>query len=129
MAHAVRVVSPRRGEVLVTVTWRDPLTTDVGGLALEPMRMLAATVGRTETGPAWTIDLRRVPHWLVVGATQSGKSNLLAARVARLASMSSVCRSMAVFLLVASFRALRSSLMSCMDRRRYPPGRCGTYVA
>ncbi|MDH6137458.1 DNA segregation ATPase FtsK/SpoIIIE-like protein [Kitasatospora sp. MAA4] len=29
----------------------------------------------------WAIDLRTVPHWLVVGATRSGKSTLIAALV------------------------------------------------
>ncbi|MFC9220861.1 FtsK/SpoIIIE domain-containing protein [Streptomyces hygroscopicus] len=44
------------------------------GPKCQPMRVLAARVGRTEMGAGWTLDLRQVPHRLVVGATQSGKS-------------------------------------------------------
>ncbi|WP_245873944.1 FtsK/SpoIIIE domain-containing protein [Streptomyces phaeoluteigriseus] len=38
-----------------------------------------------ETGASWVVDLRRVPHWLIVGATRSGKSTLINALVAGLA--------------------------------------------
>ncbi|CDR09463.1 FtsK/SpoIIIE domain-containing protein [Streptomyces iranensis] len=83
--HSVRVVSFRRGEVTITATWRDPLT-DAGTEPKRfPGRILAAQVGRTELGMGWTLDMRQVPHWLVVGATQSGKSTLLASLVAELA--------------------------------------------
>ncbi len=34
----------------------------------------------------WTVDLRKVPHWLVTGATQSGKSTLLASWLTELGS-------------------------------------------
>ncbi|CAM5653965.1 Cell division protein FtsK OS=Streptomyces tendae OX=1932 GN=GUR47_14170 PE=4 SV=1 [Streptomyces tendae] len=43
------------------------------------------TVGALETGAAWVVDLRRVPHWLIVRATRSGKSTLINALVAGLA--------------------------------------------
>ncbi|WP_431776529.1 FtsK/SpoIIIE domain-containing protein [Streptomyces cucumeris] len=88
--HAVRVVSDRRGEVRITATWRDPLQEAEDGEVPMPdapgtPRVLTAHVGRTETGGVWSVDLHRVPHWLIVGATQSGKSTLLASLVRELA--------------------------------------------
>ena len=114
--HAVRVTSPRRGQVHLTVTVLDPLaqvivrsTTDRGqdqdagsgsvgrrmlGLvrpatrtALTARLSLALVVGIREDGRAWVIDLRRVPHWLITGATRSGKSTLIHALVVRLAAL------------------------------------------
>ncbi|SFD21213.1 FtsK/SpoIIIE domain-containing protein [Streptomyces aidingensis] len=83
-AHAVRIVSPERGSVVITATARDPLgeLRPSGGVEEE---LLRAEVGALETGRAWVIDFRAVPHWLIVGATRSGKSTLLARLVARLA--------------------------------------------
>lgn len=84
--YAVRVRSPRRGEVLITALARDPLTVDA--LASDrkpPGPLLSARVGRVEDGRPWVVDLRRVPHWLVIGATRSGKSNWLAAFLCALA--------------------------------------------
>ncbi|MGW1615401.1 FtsK/SpoIIIE domain-containing protein [Streptomyces sp. NPDC002285] len=83
--HGVRVTSPRRGEVMMQVTARDPLKGDVRSVRGPAHGLLAAEVGRIEDGGPWLIDLRRVPHWLVTGATQSGKSSLLAALVTALA--------------------------------------------
>jgi S-DNA-T family DNA segregation ATPase FtsK/SpoIIIE len=83
--YAVRVVSPRRGWVTITATARDPLADDATAPAAKTARLLSAVVGRTEDGGVWTVDLRSVPHWLVVGATQSGKSTLLASWVSELA--------------------------------------------
>ncbi|MFD4600745.1 FtsK/SpoIIIE domain-containing protein [Streptomyces sp. NPDC058464] len=83
--HGVRVRSPRRGQVLITVTAADPLT---GRAPVpKPLRpeLLTALVGRTEEGEPWVISLRKIPHWLITGATQSGKSSLLAALVKELA--------------------------------------------
>ncbi|WP_405948335.1 FtsK/SpoIIIE domain-containing protein [Streptomyces prunicolor] len=82
--HSVRVISPERGEVLIVATARDPLAGDPVRRMYPARRFMAAVVGRTGDGSAWTIDLRKVPHWLVVGATQSGKSTLLAAFVTHL---------------------------------------------
>ncbi|MFJ9855555.1 FtsK/SpoIIIE domain-containing protein [Streptomyces sp. NPDC101150] len=86
--HRVRISSPRRGELVVTVTARDSLSRDDAKTDHQPERLLAARVGRIEDGGAWVLDLRQIPHWLLVGATQSGKSTLLAAWVVRLAPQS-----------------------------------------
>lgn len=84
--YAVRVTSPRRGEVLVTVLAGNPLAVDAVASGNRPARaLLSAQVGRFEDGGPWLVDLRRVPHWLVIGATRSGKSNWLAALVRELA--------------------------------------------
>ncbi|MEU8972622.1 FtsK/SpoIIIE domain-containing protein [Streptomyces monashensis] len=83
--HGVRVTSTRRGQVVIHVTARDPLTGDVPSAGSPAPSLLSADVGRIEDGEPWVIDLRRVPHWLVTGATQSGKSSLLAALVLGLA--------------------------------------------
>lgn len=79
--YGVRVTSPRRGHVLVRVTALDPLTGDRPAGHGAAAALLSADVGRVEDGERWLIDLRRVPHWLVTGATQSGKSSLLAALI------------------------------------------------
>ncbi|MFK4068095.1 FtsK/SpoIIIE domain-containing protein [Streptomyces sp. NPDC029674] len=79
--HAVRVRSPRRGQILITATANDPLTGKGSAKRPETLALLSADVGHTEDGPSWVIDLRKVPHWLITGATQSGKSSLLAALV------------------------------------------------
>lgn len=83
-AHAVRVVSPARGEVLITVSATDPLADPVGA-AEESGALLSARIGALETGRPWLMDFRQMPHWLVVGATRSGKSTLLARLVTQLA--------------------------------------------
>ncbi|MFI1385438.1 FtsK/SpoIIIE domain-containing protein [Embleya sp. NPDC020886] len=84
--HAVRVASPERGRVRLTALSTDPLadlSALVGPGPAEPL--MCARVGRREDGQPWVIDFRAVPHWLIVGATRSGKSTLLAALVTRLA--------------------------------------------
>lgn len=83
--HAARVLSPRRGHLLITATARDPLAGGVLGGVPGSARLLAADVGRIEDGGPWTLDFRRVPHQLITGATQSGKSNLTACLVRELA--------------------------------------------
>ncbi len=84
--HGVRVRSSRRGQVVITATANDPLTGK--GPVKQPaaLPLLSADVGQTEDGPPWVIEFRKVPHWLVTGATQSGKSSLLAALVRSLSS-------------------------------------------
>ncbi|MFI1966936.1 FtsK/SpoIIIE domain-containing protein [Streptomyces pathocidini] len=81
--HAVRVISPERGIVLLVATGGDPL--ERPGLVQAPAELLSALIGVLESGSAWVMNLRQVPHWLIVGATQSGKSTLLARLVAELA--------------------------------------------
>ncbi|MCX5050985.1 FtsK/SpoIIIE domain-containing protein [Streptomyces sp. NBC_00474] len=83
--HNVRVTSPRRGQVIVQVTAMDPLKGEVPEARSPAHELLAADVGRVEDGDPWLIDLRRIPHWLITGATQSGKSSLLASLVLALA--------------------------------------------
>ncbi|MFD7815989.1 FtsK/SpoIIIE domain-containing protein [Streptomyces sp. NPDC059785] len=81
--HAVRVTSPERGLVLLTATASDPL--ERPGLATAPASLLSALIGALESGGAWVMDLRLVPHWLIAGATRSGKSTLLARLITQLA--------------------------------------------
>ncbi|MFC8126446.1 FtsK/SpoIIIE domain-containing protein [Streptomyces sp. NPDC057302] len=81
--HAVRVTSPERGLVLLTATASDPLARP--GLATAPAALLSALIGALESGGAWVMDLRTVPHWLIAGATRSGKSTLLARLITQLA--------------------------------------------
>ncbi|MCH0558293.1 FtsK/SpoIIIE domain-containing protein [Streptomyces sp. MUM 16J] len=81
--HAVRVTSPERGLVLLTATATDPL--ERPGLATAPVELLSVLVGVLESGGAWVMNLRLVPHWLIAGATRSGKSTLLARLITQLA--------------------------------------------
>ncbi|MER7768229.1 FtsK/SpoIIIE domain-containing protein [Kitasatospora sp. NPDC096140] len=82
--HAVRLVSDERGFVTLSALAWDPLITPVVPYRLKA-RLLRSVVGLLEDGRAWTIDLRRAPHWLIVGATRSGKSTLVAALMKELA--------------------------------------------
>ena len=78
--HSVRVVSDVRGFVCLTALAWDPLICPQVPHGLR-RRLLRAVVGMREDGRAWLIDLRQAPHWLIVGATRSGKSTLIAALV------------------------------------------------
>jgi S-DNA-T family DNA segregation ATPase FtsK/SpoIIIE len=82
--HAVRVTSPERGLVLLTAMASDPLQRP--GLATAPAELLSALIGALESGGAWVMNLRLVPHWLITGATRSGKSTLLARLITQLAT-------------------------------------------
>ncbi|MFE4973084.1 FtsK/SpoIIIE domain-containing protein [Kitasatospora sp. NPDC056651] len=82
--HAVRLVADERGFVTLSALAWDPLIAPVVPYRLK-QRLLRAMVGLLEDGRAWTIDLRRAPHWLIVGATRSGKSTLIASLVKELA--------------------------------------------
>jgi len=82
--HAVRVTSPERGLVLLTAMASDPLQRP--GLATAPPELLSALIGALESGGAWVMNLRLVPHWLITGATRSGKSTLLARLITQLAT-------------------------------------------
>jgi S-DNA-T family DNA segregation ATPase FtsK/SpoIIIE len=82
-AHAVRVTHWGPGRVRLTVNRRDPLATI--GVPSQDGELLRVRIGRLDTGRPWVIDLRIVPHWLIAGATQSGKSTLLNAVIVGLA--------------------------------------------
>ncbi|MEV5175061.1 FtsK/SpoIIIE domain-containing protein [Streptomyces flaveolus] len=83
--HAVRVTSWKPGVVRIVASAADPLAAPRVPKQRGPGHLLRVTVGVLETGAAWVLDLRRVPHWLIVGATRSGKSTLINALVAGLA--------------------------------------------
>ncbi|WP_346434182.1 FtsK/SpoIIIE domain-containing protein [Nonomuraea composti] len=82
--HSVRLVGWRPGKVTLAATMVDPLETVAGGQSLAD-GLLRVRVGRLDSGKWFIIDFRKVPHWLNVGATQSGKSNLANALIAGLA--------------------------------------------
>jgi DNA segregation ATPase FtsK/SpoIIIE, S-DNA-T family len=83
--HAVRVTTWKPGVVRVVASATDPLESPRVPRQRGAGRLLRVAVGALETGTQWVIDLRRVPHWLIVGATRSGKSTLINALVAGLA--------------------------------------------
>ncbi|MEU4424836.1 FtsK/SpoIIIE domain-containing protein [Actinoplanes sp. NPDC024001] len=97
--HAVRINASGRGRVAVTIINDDPLRGIPESLghylhraALQQpgeaatMDDLVATVGNREDGDPWTIDLGTFPHWLITGATQSGKSTLINTAVSQWAT-------------------------------------------
>jgi DNA segregation ATPase FtsK/SpoIIIE, S-DNA-T family len=81
--HAVRLVSWKPGKVVLLATLVDPL--DHVRLPVLSDGLLRVRVGLLDTGAPFIIDFRAVPHWLNVGATQSGKSNLANALIVGLA--------------------------------------------
>jgi S-DNA-T family DNA segregation ATPase FtsK/SpoIIIE len=92
--YSVRVTSPQRGMVIIEAMTADPLggvvVRDPGGgpvPATGPADrpVMALVIGVTEKSRTWIMNLRLVPHWLVMGATRSGKSTLIHAVVTRLA--------------------------------------------
>ncbi|MFG2310145.1 FtsK/SpoIIIE domain-containing protein [Streptomyces sp. NPDC048566] len=83
--HAVRVAPQKPGTVRIAASVIDPLAYPRIPKQRGPVNLLRVAVGALETGAAWVIDLRRIPHWLIVGATRSGKSTLINALVAGLA--------------------------------------------
>ncbi|PTM87655.1 FtsK/SpoIIIE domain-containing protein [Streptomyces sp. VMFN-G11Ma] len=83
--HAVRVTSWKPGVVRIVASASDPLAALRTPKQRGPGHLLRVAVGVLETGAAWVVDLRGVPHWLIVGATRSGKSTLINALVAGLA--------------------------------------------
>ena len=73
-----------RGGVLARWFGRVPSDPEVP-VSPEGAAVLMIRVGVREDGWPWVMDLREVPHWLVTGATGSGKSNLVNALVVELA--------------------------------------------
>ncbi|MEZ7127769.1 FtsK/SpoIIIE domain-containing protein [Nonomuraea sp. AD125B] len=82
--HSVRLISSRPGRVTLLATRGDPLSEIRIPLLSEGL--LRVRVGLLETGAPWLIDFRTVPHWLITGATQSGKSTLLNALITGLSA-------------------------------------------
>ncbi len=82
--HSVRLLSWQPGRVTLAATLVDPLDT-VTALPVLAEDLLRVRVGLLDTGTGFVIDFRTVPHWLNVGATQSGKSNLANALIVGLA--------------------------------------------
>ncbi|MDP4507011.1 FtsK/SpoIIIE domain-containing protein [Nonomuraea turcica] len=82
--HSVRLVSWRPGRVTLAATLVDPLET-VAGLEVMADGLLRVRVGLLDNGNPYVVDFKVVPHWLNVGATQSGKSNLANALIVGLA--------------------------------------------
>ncbi|MEY9926974.1 S-DNA-T family DNA segregation ATPase FtsK/SpoIIIE [Catenulispora sp. GP43] len=108
--HSVRVSSSARGEVEFTISARDPLENVTSSVpsgrkhhgrpwfrvsvttetqespgAAAAAQLLRIFVGFLADWNAWVLDLRLLPHWLITGATQSGKSTLMNAVVVELA--------------------------------------------
>lgn len=94
--HRVRVSSAQRGFADIRVWNTDPLSglverdphdpdgwPDGAGEPTDDMPV-GGVVGVREDGRAWVIDFRARPHWMVTGATQSGKSTLVHALMSRL---------------------------------------------
>jgi S-DNA-T family DNA segregation ATPase FtsK/SpoIIIE len=94
--HAVRAAVARRGRVELTILRSDPLKdASMSGPALAPNPVgvgvavpedLCVVVGNREDGKRWVLDLVALPHWLITGATQSGKSTLINAAVSQWAA-------------------------------------------
>lgn len=92
--HSVRVCSPERGWVEIRAYSFDPLAgiveRDPNQPATDPPRpgmALRLLVGVREDAAAWVMNLRAVPHWMIVGATQTGKSTLIHAVVTAVAPL------------------------------------------
>ncbi|WP_063842937.1 FtsK/SpoIIIE domain-containing protein [Sphaerimonospora mesophila] len=81
--HSVRLASWKPGKVTLVATLSDPLERVTIPVLSEDL--LRVRVGMLDTGSPFVIDFRAVPHWLNVGATQSGKSNLANALIVGLA--------------------------------------------
>lgn len=82
--HAVRVRDWGPGWVELVATTRDPLV-NLKPAPENEAGLLRVQLGRLETGEPWVVDFRVIPHWLVIGATQSGKSTDINAMIRGLA--------------------------------------------
>lgn len=74
-----------RGGVLGWWSGRRRSSSSVVAGPPEGAAVLLVRVGVREDGWPWVLDLKMVPHWLITGATRSGKSNLINALVSELA--------------------------------------------
>jgi DNA segregation ATPase FtsK/SpoIIIE, S-DNA-T family len=75
-AHAIRVDSPRRGWVSLTVLRRDPLSTPVPALPVpDAPDPYGLPVGRCEDGRTWLLRLLG-RHILIAGSTGAGKGSV-----------------------------------------------------
>ncbi|MBR7824949.1 hypothetical protein KDK95_01420 [Actinospica sp. MGRD01-02] len=92
--YAVRITSPERGLIHIEALLSDPLAGVVvrnpdarraGTTAPAGPPVMVLVVGVTERAKSWLMNFRLVPHWLIVGATRSGKSTLIHAIVTRFA--------------------------------------------
>ena len=83
--HGVRATACRPGYVRIAASAADPLAAPRAPSQRGSGPLLSVAVGVLETGAQWVVDLRQIPHWLIVGATRSGKSTLINALVAGLA--------------------------------------------
>lgn len=72
--HSVRLASWTPGKVVLVATLTDPLAKV--NLPVLDDGLLRVQAGVLDTSEPFVIDFRAVPHWMIVGATQSGKSNL-----------------------------------------------------
>ncbi|WP_308441926.1 FtsK/SpoIIIE domain-containing protein [Planotetraspora phitsanulokensis] len=81
--HSVRLVSWKPGKVTLAATLVDPL--EQVSIPVLSDGLLRVRAGLLDTGDPFILDFRTVPHWLNVGATQSGKSNLANALIVGLA--------------------------------------------
>ncbi|MFV2177959.1 FtsK/SpoIIIE domain-containing protein [Actinomadura sp. LOL_016] len=82
--HGVRVREHKPGRITLVATRRDPLRA-VTVPPVDAGALLVVRPGVLENGETWVIDFRAVPHWMIVGATQSGKSTLANAIIKALA--------------------------------------------
>ncbi|GAA1015630.1 conjugal transfer protein TraS [Acrocarpospora pleiomorpha] len=82
--HSVRVLDWKPGRLRLQATVRDPLTRIT--TPVKDDGLLRVQVGQLETAAPWVIDFTTIPHWLITGATQSGKSTLLNALITGLAA-------------------------------------------
>lgn len=77
--HSVRLHSWKPGRVTLLATGSDPLVeVDLSNLSAGLLRVTPAVL---DTGEPFVMDFRTVPHWLITGATNSGKSTLINALI------------------------------------------------
>jgi FtsK/SpoIIIE family len=75
-AHSIRVSSPERGWVRLTVLRRDPLAAPVRPAPILPAPdLMALPIGRREDGRVWTVRLLG-RHILIAGSTGAGKGSV-----------------------------------------------------